>query len=106
MRRAFNVRFLWVTILGGALLGSLAGCQTAPTTEPLPRGLLVALAVLDKDDAGKPVPLPARMGILSRGTSGWEYQSIEDPASNVFHKAMVYEPEPGRPGILTRCSLR
>jgi len=96
---SYGFRFLRFTILVGVLASILTGCQ--PPTEPLPRGLLVALAVLDKDDAGKPVPMPAQLGILSRGTDGWHYETIDDPASNVFHKAMVYEPEPGRPGILT-----
>jgi hypothetical protein len=98
-RASYGFGFLLLAILGGLLVSGLTGCQ--PPTEPLPRGLLVALAVLDKDDDGKPVPLPARLGILSRGADGWQYEAIEDPASNVFHKAMVYEPEPGRPGILT-----
>jgi hypothetical protein len=98
MRRSDGIRFLALA----AVVGVLAGCQpTPPTPEPLPKGLLVALAVFDEDAAGKPVPQPARLGILTRGTDGWGYESIEDPASNVFHKAMVYEPEPGRPGILT-----
>lgn len=73
----------------------------APSVEPLPNGLLLSLAVLDKDEAGKPLPLPAQAGILTRGTGGWSYQDIEDADSNMFQKAMVYEPVPGKAGILT-----
>jgi hypothetical protein len=78
----------------------ISGCapteESAPSVEPLPNGLLLALAVLDKDEAGKPLPQPAQTGILTRTESGWSYQQIDDPDSNVFHKAMVYES-----GILT-----
>jgi hypothetical protein len=78
----------------------ISGCapteEPAPSVEPLPNGLLLALAVLDKDEAGKPLPQPAQTGILTRTESGWSYQQIDDPDSNVFHKAMVYES-----GILT-----
>ena len=83
-------------------LSVLVGCEEAqPPVEPLPNGLLIALAVLATDDAGNPVPQPAQAGILTRGQSGWSYQTIEDPDSNVFHKAMVYASEPGSPAILT-----
>ena len=79
----------------------ISGCapteEPAPSVEPLPNGLLLALAVLDKDEAGSPLPQPAQTGILNRNETGWSYQSIDDPDSNVFHKAMVYES-----GILTR----
>jgi hypothetical protein len=92
-------KLLAFTVLVGALAAVPAGCRSR--TEPLPNGLLVALAVFDKNAEDKPVPLPARLGILRRDADGWHYETIEDPDSNVFHKAMVYEPEPGRPGILT-----
>ena len=81
---------------------------TAPTTpteaaEPaLDRGLLVSMAVLGRTPDGKPKPLPARLGMLTRGIGGWSYEELEDPDSNVFHKAMVYRPRPAGPsGILT-----
>jgi hypothetical protein len=72
-----------------------------PTTEPLDNGLLLALAVFEKDAAGKPVPQPAQLGVLTESGAGWTYSPISDPDSNVFHKAMVYEPRPGDAGILT-----
>jgi len=47
------------------------------------------------------VPQPARMGILTAGDSGWTYRYLEDPDSNVFHKAMAYGSVDGVPGVLT-----
>jgi hypothetical protein len=67
----------------------------------LPKGLLLSLAVFEKTEGRKPTPQPAQLGILHRTSTGWSYRVIEDPDSNVFHKAMVYEPSPGRAGILT-----
>ena len=84
------------------LLGlALACAPAAPEREPLGEGLLLALAVLEQDEAGKPVPQPAQLGILTDDGRGWSYTSISDPDSNVFHKAMAYEPRPGQAGILT-----
>jgi hypothetical protein len=87
------------------LLSGVSGCRSteepAPPVEPLPSGLLLALAVLGEDEQGNPLPQPAQTGILTRGERGWTYQTIEDPDSNVFHKAMVYAPTPGQEGILT-----
>ena len=71
------------------------------TQAPLPNGILVSLAVLDKDADGKPVPQPARIGILTAGDGGWTYRFIEDADSNVFHKAMAYGPEGAAQGVLT-----
>ena len=72
----------------------------AATAEPdsYDRGLLLAIAALDKDEEGRPKPLPARMGMLRREDGQWKYSYIEDEESNVFHKAMVH-PDAG--GILT-----
>ncbi len=89
-----------LTIFLGLLV--LYGCgEEQPPVEPLPNGLLISLAVLKTDDAGNPVPQPAQVGILARDQSGWNYKTIEDSDSNVFHKAMIYTPEPSSPGNLT-----
>jgi hypothetical protein len=61
---------------------------------------VLALARFEKGDRG-PVPQPARLGILVPGRDGWTWRSVDDPASNVFHKAMAYEVEAGRTGVLT-----
>jgi hypothetical protein len=92
-------RLLLPSLLLIALASVLLTCRSG--TEPLPRGLLLSLAVFKKNNAGKPVPLPARLGILRRDADGWRYDTIDDPDSNVFHKAMVYVPDSGRSGIVT-----
>jgi hypothetical protein len=97
-----------VSLLSLLLLSSCAPKESATPVEeevvtqaPLPNGILVSLAVLDKDADGKPVPQPARMGILTAGDSGWTYRFIEDADSNVFHKAMDYSPDGATQGVLT-----
>ena len=79
---------------------SSSPASTAP--DDLPNGLLVSLAALGKNDQGRPMPLPARLGVLTRQSGEWAYEIVEDADSNVFHKAMVFDP-PGDagPGILT-----
>ena len=62
---------------------------------PFP-GLLVSQAWFWKSSDGKPRPGPARLEILRQSGDGWVNTRLEDPDSNVFHKAMPYEG-----GILT-----
>ncbi len=57
--------------------------------------LLVAQSAF-RDEAGKPVPAPARLEILQPVDWGWAKSRLEDPDSNVFHKAIPWEG-----GILT-----
>ncbi len=81
---------------------SAAGDPTG-TPDTLPNGLLVALAQFEISPEGKVLPKPkaARLEILRRQGGAWQTRVLEDSDSNVFHKAMVYQP-PGRPsGILT-----
>jgi hypothetical protein len=82
-----------------------AGCARAPAKEPLDNGLLLALAVLEDGPSG-PVPQPAQLGILTNDGNGWSYRFIEDPDSNVFHKAMAFAPTGGEAGILTAGGTR
>ena len=63
--------------------------------------LVLALAVLSENEDGSPMPLPARLGILTRQGDEWTHRVLEDPDSNVFHKAMVYRDRDGAEGILT-----
>lgn len=100
-------------VLAVGLLSILwvSACATQESTAPveeevvsqvaLPNGILVSLAVLDKDADGRPVPQPARMGILTAGDSGWTYRYLEDSDSNVLHKAMAYRSADGDSGVLT-----
>jgi len=65
----------------------------------LPRGIVLALAQF-VDRGGKSVPGPARLEFLYREGGQWQTSSLEDPASNVFHKALPYE-GPGGARLLT-----
>jgi len=81
---------------------TVLSCTPAePPPDPLGNGLLMALAVLETGPNGKPVPQPAQLGILTNDGTGWQWNSISDSDSNVFHKAMVYAPAPGQETILT-----
>jgi hypothetical protein len=73
----------------------------APHATPadLPNGLVLALAQFVTKD-GQSVPGPARLEFLSRTGGAWRMTALEDPQSNVFHKAMVYPAEDG-PRLLT-----
>ena len=76
-----------------------------PTTpDTLPNGIVLALAqfVTEKGDDGKDkfVPGPARLEFLYREGGSWKTSEFEDPESNVFHKAMVYDAGDG-PRLLT-----
>ena len=88
----------------------------APTEEPaakpkaaeaglpdtLPTGLLLAYSqfqVVDGRATAKPGP--ARLDILRREGGEWRTETLEDPQSNVFHKAMILTPRGQAPGILT-----
>jgi hypothetical protein len=92
---------LSVVVLSILLLSCAPAEPPAPPAEPGDTGLLLALAVLEKGADGRPVPQPAQLGVLTDTGAGWSYEPISDPDSNVFHKAMVYEPSPGDAGILT-----
>ncbi len=95
--RRFGFTFIAIPVLT-----ILLSCTPAePPADPLPNGLLLALAVLETGPDGKPVPQPAQLGILTDDGTGWSWRSLSDPDSNVFHKAMVYAPGPGEPTILT-----
>lgn len=96
------------------LLAASVGVGACASEEPSPsnqmaiedsttfsNGLLVALAALDKDEDGKPLPLPARLGILTFEDGDWRYRFFEDSDSNVFHKAMAWRSSTGREGVLT-----
>ena len=59
--------------------------------------LLVSQAWFHQTKSKKPIPGPARLEIWRQDDKGtWEKTTVEDPDSNVFHKAIPYED-----GILT-----
>ena len=63
-----------------------------PQQEPLTGGpyptLLLSQAWFRTVD-GKPKPGPARLEIWRKGPGGWGHTRLEDPDSNVFHKAVL-----------------
>jgi hypothetical protein len=75
--------------------------RAAPPETPadLPNGIVLSLAQFVRVD-GKPTPGPARMEFLYRKGGEWRTSFLEDPESNVFHKAMLYEGTQG-PRILS-----
>jgi hypothetical protein len=83
----------------------LTACQAGTAPKELPQGLLLSMATFD-NSSGKPVPLPARVGVLTCSGDSWAYRAIEDEDSNVFHKAMLYEPTSGSAGLLTAGGTR
>ena len=93
-----------VTSLASAAILFGWGCD-GPTRERPGAGttgdaLLLAVSVFATNLDGSPNPLPGRMAILEPDGAGWNHRFIEDPDSNVFHKAMVYRGD-GTVGILT-----
>jgi hypothetical protein len=77
-----------------------APAPTPPVTPAdLPSGLVLSLAQFVTKD-GKSVPGPARLEFLYRSGGAWRTSALEDPQSNVFHKAMLYPAEDG-PRLLT-----
>jgi len=87
-------------------LTSASGCSGAGPAEGMPpprRGLLLALSQFEVTPEGQVLPKPkaARLEVLVPRTDGWEVVPLEDSESNVFHKAMAYDPGTAAPGILT-----
>jgi hypothetical protein len=71
-----------------------------PTVQPLEGdarpALLLAQAWFYTDAKGMPNPGPARLDIWRETEGTWGYTRVEDPDSNVFHKAVPY-----KGGVLT-----
>jgi len=79
-----------------------AAAAGSDTPADLPRGLLVATSQFEVGPDGSvlPNPGPARLEILERRGGAWTSRAVEDPASNVFHKAFAYA-GPGGTAIVT-----
>ena len=70
--------------------------------DDLPNGLLLGYSDFAADDNGRFTrPQPARMEILTRRGGEWHVDVVTDTDSNVFHKAMAFDPAVGEPGVLT-----
>ena len=83
---------------GAEVVGEAGGFK--PT-----KGLVLALARFEKKD-GKSRPAPARAEILTVKDGKWVRETLDDPDSNVFHKAMPYTPPGGKPGLLTVAGMK
>jgi hypothetical protein len=90
---------------GGSKQPSAASPAPSATGAPdaMSRGLLLALSQFEVGPDGKvvPKPGPARLEWVTRKDGRWETGALDDPESNVFHKALVYTPPGAAPGILT-----
>ena len=70
--------------------GEYVAKQEALSGNPLP-ALALSQAWFMKDAQGKSKPGPARLEIWRRTPAGWFSSLLEDPESNVFHKAIIEE---------------
>jgi hypothetical protein len=106
MRRSrLIIHLALVTALGA---GGCGGDEKVPAADPAAagatapaapgrdpgQGLVLALAQF-VEQGGKPVPGPARLEFLAQRGGRWEMTALEDPESNVFHKAFAYPAEAG-----------
>lgn len=107
------------SILWIAAFALLAGCggeeRTASPATPgaaapadagpadLDRALILSLSTFPVGPDGKAStkPGPATLVVLRRTGGAWTHDRIEDPESNVFHKAVPYAPPGEPPGLLT-----
>lgn len=112
-----------VTVLAGLValvaVGVLAGCGGETAVEspaerevvresltggPWPALLMTQAQFIDvvgPDGKSSPKPGPAKLVIIRKTDSGWQEVVLEDPMSNVFHKALPYQADGEEPGILT-----
>ena len=75
---------------------------SADVPDDLPNGLLLAYSQFPVRDGNVVIELaPSRLEILTRRGGEWHVDAVEDEQGSVFHKAMVYTPPGGEPGILT-----
>jgi hypothetical protein len=105
MRRVGSALARSIQCAAGVVLaaGLARGGDPAPAEAVPTHGLLLALSQFEVTAQGKVLPRPkaALLEIVVPRGGAWEVVRLEDPDSNVFHKAMVYAPPTGEPGILT-----
>lgn len=104
-------RYLRAAVLTALCVAALSACgkksdapDTAPiaplTTGPYPALLVAQAQFITDEKTGDPAPGPALLLVLQKTPSGWHTAVLEDPRSNVFHKAMFSRDTQG-PSILT-----
>ncbi len=84
-----------------ALALVLAGCGAGPRS--FDRALVLALSVFPPGPDGKPSNEPgaATLVLLRFENGAWAHEVLQDPESNVFHKALAFAPPGAAPGLLT-----
>jgi hypothetical protein len=100
-RPRFSVPVLLSAIALGACQGATEEKKADAGPDSLPKALALGLALFEKSPEGKQVPQPATAAFLVREGGSWQYRTLVDETSNVFHKVMEYAPASGEPGILT-----
>ncbi|MBN1771877.1 MAG: VCBS repeat-containing protein [Deltaproteobacteria bacterium] len=76
----------------------------APAPEKTPALLIVQSRFVDElqpDGTTKPKPGPAALIVLRQVGAEWEPEELTDPDSNVFHKAVPFDPDGQGEAILT-----
>jgi hypothetical protein len=100
---------MWMVLLGlvTVLLVAVTECQPGAGLRDSLKNpfLMLAQAQFNTgtpgNSASNPVPGAARLEIVYPFNKSWKSVVIEDPDSNVFHKAMVFKPAGMGQGILT-----
>lgn len=102
MKHSFIVQTMRVAGLVLLSLAALTACNgktgdtpattaTAPlTTGPYPALLVAQAQFITDEKTGDPAPGPALLLVLQKTPAGWHTAVLEDPRSNVFHKAMFF----------------
>ncbi len=77
--------------------------RTGELPDSMANALLLAYSQFPVGPDGRIVPQPgaARLEMLVRRRGEWHVEALEDSTSDTFHKAMLYDPPQGEPGILT-----
>jgi len=99
-----KILLAYVPMVSLILWMGCGGERLAPTAEAGSKIYLSqAQFFMEKGADGKmhAVPGPARLIIYRRAEAGWVEEVLEDPESNVFHKAAFWDPPAGDPGVLT-----
>ncbi len=103
MRCAFGVVVCLLVVVvgcgGSSEAPSSAPAKVVARQDPLVGGPFPALVLaqaqfVEQAKAGggtEPVPGPARLTIVRRTDAGWQSTVLEDPDSNVFHKAIPWD---------------
>ncbi|MCP4634025.1 MAG: VCBS repeat-containing protein [candidate division Zixibacteria bacterium] len=89
---------------GALTFGVTPGKISSTSSADMPDLVLTqAQFVREKDENGKvrQVPGAARMELVFKTDRGWKTEVIEDPESNVFHKALPFVNAEGNEGLLT-----